>query len=391
MKSLLSARPLIVALITVLVVVLALPLAAQDEFDSTLNVASTDLIPAYLVNSDGMTLYTFKNDAPGVSNCVDGCLNNWPPLTVDSADDITVADGIPGDVDVIEREDTGALQVTYNGWPLYSWVLDQNPGDMTGENFRGVWSIVEPATVSIAGNSDLGSFLVGPAGMTLYLFTVDDQGADASNCTGGCLDIWPALNVDSEDDLTFASNLPGEFSVFEREDDGTLQVAYNGWPLYYWVGDQNPGDATGQNVEGVWFVLPPETVAAGGSDDLGDFTVGPRGMTLYIFTVDEPGSGESACVDDCADNWPPLLAGPNDELTAGEGVGGELGTIERPNGTLQVTLDGQPLYYWVGDQAPGDATGQGVGDVWFVAPLGEGGGSAASPADDSGGSSSSDY
>jgi len=52
---------------------------------------------------------------------------------------------------------------------------------------------------------------------------------------------------------------------------------------------------------------------------------------------------------------------------AGTGVEGELATITREDGSLQVTYNGLPLYFWNEDGAPGDTTGQGVGDVWSVA------------------------
>ncbi|MPZ99844.1 MAG: hypothetical protein GEU80_11015 [Dehalococcoidia bacterium] len=104
------------------------------------------------------------------------------------------------------------------------------------------------------------------------------------------------------------------------------------------------------------------TVQVGGNDDLGGFLVGPDGMTLYVFSNDT--AGVSNCTGDCAVNWPPLTA--TGEPTAGDGVEGTLATIERDDGTTQVTLDSQPLYYWINDEAEGDATGQGVGGVWFV-------------------------
>ncbi len=65
--------------------------------------------------------------------------------------------------------------------------------------------------------------------------------------------------------------------------------------------------------------------------------------------------------------WPPLTVASEADLVAGEGVTGELGTIERADGSLQVTYNGQPLYFFFNDLAAGDATGQGAGDVWFVA------------------------
>lgn len=93
------------------------------------------------------------------------------------------------------------------------------------------------------------------------------------------------------------------------------------------------------------------------------FLVDGKGMTLYMFLNDS--ESESTCFDDCAVNWPPLLAGA--ELPAGEGIDESLlGQIERPDGSFQVTYAGWPLYYYAGDLAAGDTAGQAVGDVWFA-------------------------
>ncbi len=105
------------------------------------------------------------------------------------------------------------------------------------------------------------------------------------------------------------------------------------------------------------------TVKVGHSDELGDFLVGSNDMTLYIFLKDEP--GKSNCYDACAQNWPPLLV--DADPVAGPGVDASLlGTTTRDDGSTQVTYNGHPLYFWVKDSAPGDTTGQGVKDVWFV-------------------------
>ena len=106
------------------------------------------------------------------------------------------------------------------------------------------------------------------------------------------------------------------------------------------------------------------TIMLGGNDELGDFLVGQDGMTLYLFTNDEP--GVSNCADECTDNWPPLTVRENDRLVAGEGIEGELGTIERADGGLQVTYNGMPLYFFAEDVAVGDTNGQGRGERWFV-------------------------
>lgn len=95
---------------------------------------------------------------------------------------------------------------------------------------------------------------------------------------------------------------------------------------------------------------------------LGDYLIGKNGMTLYVFTKDEP--NKSNCADQCAINWPPLE--PEGSLTAASGISGTLGIITRDNGVSQVTYNGKPLYYWANDKKVGDTTGQGVNDVWFV-------------------------
>lgn len=96
---------------------------------------------------------------------------------------------------------------------------------------------------------------------------------------------------------------------------------------------------------------------------LGTILTDSDGNTLYVFFADT--DGDSTCYDDCAENWPALRA--RGELEAGDGVDASLlGTTERTDGVLQVTYGGQPLYFFAGDQQPGDTNGQGIGDVWFV-------------------------
>jgi predicted lipoprotein with Yx(FWY)xxD motif len=347
-------------LLVVLVLIVGLPVLAQDG-EATLSLSSSEELGSYLVGPDGMTLYIFTPDPINTSVCNDRCAENWPPLTVESADAVTVAEGIPGAVGTTTRDD-GTTQVTYNGWPLYYWLRDEAVGDTTGQRVGRVWWIVPPATVSIVPSPDLGSVLAGPTGMTVYTFDNDEPGV--SNCTDECATNWPPLTVESADALVGGQNLPGEWGTLERA-DGTIQVTYNGWPLYYWKDDAAIGDTLGEGVGDVWHVVAPETVAASGTDELGDFLVSYDGMTLYTFDNDE--AGVSNCVDDCAENWPPFTVGEGEALVGGTGIEGELATIARDDGSLQVTYNGMPLYFWNEDAAPGDTTGQGVGDVWWVA------------------------
>jgi len=96
---------------------------------------------------------------------------------------------------------------------------------------------------------------------------------------------------------------------------------------------------------------------------LGDFLTDADGNTLYIFLNDSP--GVTSCFDSCLDNWPPFTT--DGAPAAGDGITGELGTIQRDDGSTQVTLEGWPLYHFAGDAAPGDTNGQGIGNVWYVA------------------------
>ena len=87
------------------------------------------------------------------------------------------------------------------------------------------------------------------------------------------------------------------------------------------------------------------------------------GRTLYAFTPDT--AGVSTCYDACATNWPPLVVTSDTEV--GEGLDAALfSTVDRTDGSKQVAIDGQPLYYFASDAAPGDTNGQGVGDMWYV-------------------------
>jgi len=245
-----------------------------------------------------------------------------------------------------------------------------------------------PANVMVGKDDKLGSFLVDDKGMTLYLYTKDTP--NTSNCYDKCATAWPPL-------LTTGNPVAGsgvdasKFGTTTRK-EGTMQVTYNGWPLYYFVKDKKSGDVTGQNVGSVWFVISPTgdkvesmtetapttaaavssggtSVAVGKSDALGSFLVDDKGMTLYLFTKDIPNT--SNCYDKCATAWPPLLT--TGSPVAGTGIdASKLGTTKRKDGSIQVTYAGWPLYYYANDAKAGDTTGQNVGSVWFViSPAGE--------------------
>jgi predicted lipoprotein with Yx(FWY)xxD motif len=91
-----------------------------------------------------------------------------------------------------------------------------------------------------------------------------------------------------------------------------------------------------------------------------------KGFTLYSFAPDSP--TKSVCYGSCAAYWPPVPG----NISAGPGVTGKLGTIERSNGSTQATYDGHPLYTYIGDGAPGKASGNNLnlnGGLWRDVPV----------------------
>ena len=108
-------------------------------------------------------------------------------------------------------------------------------------------------------------------------------------------------------------------------------------------------------------------VSLGSAAGVGKVLVDSKGMTLYYFQKDKKGSGVSKCEGACAAAWPPMLA--EGEAEAMSGVNASmLGTIERSDGTMQVTYAGWPLYTFVEDKKPGEDNGtdsKAFGASWY--------------------------
>jgi predicted lipoprotein with Yx(FWY)xxD motif len=112
---------------------------------------------------------------------------------------------------------------------------------------------------------------------------------------------------------------------------------------------------------------PPAAAAAGmtlKTATVGGVTVltNAKGLTLYWFAPDTPAA--SKCTGDCATYWPPV----GGDVKAGPGVTGKLGMIRRPDGGLQATYDGHPLYTYIGDSGRGQASGNNLdlnGGRWY--------------------------
>jgi predicted lipoprotein with Yx(FWY)xxD motif len=135
--------------------------------------------------------------------------------------------------------------------------------------------------------------------------------------------------------------------------NGDRQICYNGRPLYLSRRDTSPGDVQDHGQSGKWYAANIEPTVLQLTDADGNpYLAGPDGMTLYSINIvsDRPGIGE--CRRGCAENWPPLVIG----RAPAAGMNDELGVVQRtpPDRRLQVTYEGQPLYYWSRDRLPGD-------------------------------------
>lgn len=124
------------------------------------------------------------------------------------------------------------------------------------------------AQVQFGKAEPFGRHLVDGEGRSLYLLKSDvkssaDDQEPVSTCYDACAEQWPPFT--SEADPTVGSQAAGSqaagslLSTTERT-DGTRQVTFNGWPLYYYSGDQGAGDTKGQDVHdewGEWYLVSP--------------------------------------------------------------------------------------------------------------------------------------
>jgi predicted lipoprotein with Yx(FWY)xxD motif len=118
-----------------LVAAIAMAGAASAEDYGPFKVGETSA-GKVLVDGKGMTLYTFDKDSGGKSMCNGDCAKAWPPaMAMDT--DMPV-----GDLTIIKRDD-GTMQWADDGKPLYTFVKDTKPGDVTGDKFKDVWHVVK--------------------------------------------------------------------------------------------------------------------------------------------------------------------------------------------------------------------------------------------------------
>jgi len=224
-------------------------------------------------------------------------------------------------------------------------------------------SPISTPTVMTA-SSVRGTILVDQKGMTLYYFANDVPGNGTSACSSAaCNASWPPFFTDT---LVVQAPLAAtDFQTITRS-GGLRQITYRGWPLYYYANDRVAGDVNGDAINNVWYTMAPAyTVVIMKNAGVGTYLADGQGKTLYVFTKDR--TGVSVCNGSCIQAWP---AFPSTAATVPSGLTrSDFTPVPRTDNITQSAYKGMPLYYYSGDSTPGETKGQGIGGVWFVAPL----------------------
>ncbi|OEJ34619.1 SCO0930 family lipoprotein [Streptomyces subrutilus] len=241
--------------------------------------------------------------------------------------------------------------------------------------------------LKVAELPELGAAVTDSEGFTLYRFDKDTPKPPKSACEGDCATAWPAV---AADDVTAGEGIDAGLLGSVARADGTRQLTLAGWPVYRYAKDAKPGDALGEGVGGTWHALgadgkpaaaakapaqgageEPGAGAGGGAElsvarnpMLGGILADAEGRTLYRFDKDSAWPMKIGCLDACLDTWKPAKPVDKSKLS---GIAAELvGSVKRPDGSEQLTIDCWPAYTFTGDKEPGDITGHNKQGLWFA-------------------------
>ncbi|MFG2981155.1 SCO0930 family lipoprotein [Streptomyces sp. NPDC048258] len=254
---------------------------------------------------------------------------------------------------------------------------DAGYGSGSGANPAGGAGKNSPAgELKVAEVPNVGGAVTDGGGFTLYRFDKDTAKPPKSNCEGDCATAWPPV---AADDATAGAGIETGLLGSVARADGTRQLTLAGWPVYRYAKDAKAGDALGEGVGGTWHVLGADGKPAAAAKKapeqgeelsitknvmLGDIIADGEGRTLYRFDKDSAWPMKIGCLDACLDTWKP--AKPVDK-TKVSGIAAELiGSVKRPDGSEQLTIDCWPVYTFTGDKAPGDVLGHNKQGLWFA-------------------------
>ncbi len=255
-----------------------------------------------------------------------------------------------------------------------NWVLQQAPtsgklNDLFLHASKNAWTVGDNGSIArrassapaqkimLSMHNDLGKILTDGDGRTLYFFTKDAFGA--SLCENGCKANWPIFYSDN---LEIGEGLdPNDFGSTMRG-DGDMQTTYKGWPLYYFINDNAPGDVNGEGVIGKWYVAKPDysvmlvdnqLVGHDGvkynssyepGEEVVQYFVDDYGRTLYIFTKDSF-EKNNFTNEDFSNNgvWPIY---ETENMTAPSALDSSAFSVIDVYGHKQLCYQGWPLYYF---------------------------------------------
>jgi len=124
--------------------------ASQSATAYEIALGSSTKYGKFLTGEDGKTLYMFKPDTATTSACNTGCVDSWPPFTLDAGETVKGGSGVSGTFTTVTRSD-GGMQVVYNGHPLYYFSGDQAAGDTNGEGLNSKWYLLDADGNQISG------------------------------------------------------------------------------------------------------------------------------------------------------------------------------------------------------------------------------------------------
>jgi predicted lipoprotein with Yx(FWY)xxD motif len=110
-------------------------------------------------------------------------------------------------------------------------------------------------TLNVSELTEFGPILMDDEGLSLYIFMNDTQDDESSSCNDECAVEWPPLL--NQDSSIAGDGVDSTLLNTVTRADGSLQVTYNGWPLYRFQGDSTLGDTNGQGMENLWFLISP--------------------------------------------------------------------------------------------------------------------------------------
>jgi len=125
--------------------------------NSLIRLANSSTLGSYLTDKNGYALYFFSNDVAGTNNCTGGCTANWPIFNLDG---LTQSQLDPGLLlsDFSSIATTTGSQLTYKGWPLYTYSpggVAEASGSTSGNGVGGIWFVAKPNYTIMLANLQL--------------------------------------------------------------------------------------------------------------------------------------------------------------------------------------------------------------------------------------------